>query len=582
MSVPEKSKARALPEYQGGSVYAPGLGSGARLSGEGGRAAAAAAKAAYQADPALQLGKLAQAANNAIQTGIKAYEDYQGAKAQEAFNHYQQEEAKLRAELNTLEGANALGEEGVEARLKKWRSESRASFGGNLGEIAKKLFERHADKLDAGTDAWAIGKVNKENIAWQNSVSEGSILNARNAALEGGDDASLANAMGIMAAEYEKMGARSGWDASYREAKLKDAQKKLLGEMIGNAVEGERLSQAQGLLARHGAALGGKADIFKARIAAKGRELESRAQAQHERQVRKEASNFLAETADLSGAERIKLAQDQYADPKQRELLTAILNGIYTQEAAREKVQAQAKKVQFNAVIDKAAKVAASAELSPEQKYEALLQLREDLPLEMHEKYARQAQNLLNPGRFDDDAAVDEVGERIANGEELNVRAEYGHRLSPQTLDKLTSKAWRENLPQIRTAFKEAAQEWLGDVKNKNAAKEFGFGSTAALWNSFLAQTDADEKRDYARLRKEANDFFKKVKLSQKGLLFNSSVDTIGGLADAWRAGHWKMASISIRLKEQRAIRLHMSFSRRNILSAIHSAPRSWPKPGGQ
>ncbi len=332
MAVPEKARGRALPEYQAGSVYAPGADMRARFSGEAGRVAAAAAQADANA-----LGKLANAANNAIQTGIKAYEKYQGARAQEAFNQYQQEEEKLRAELNTLEGRNALGEDGVEARFQKWRADARARFGGDLGEIAKNLFERHAAKLDAASDAWAIGKVNRENIAWQNTVSEGSILNARNAAIAGGDDASLANAMGVLSAEYDKMAQRSGWDDSFKEAKLRDAKQKLVGEMIGNAISGEKLGNAHGLLSRHGAELGGMADIFKARIAAKGRELQSRAQEQHNRQIRQEANNFLAETADLSGAERMALAQKQFAKPEQREQLTAALNGIFFQENAREK-----------------------------------------------------------------------------------------------------------------------------------------------------------------------------------------------------------------------------------------------------
>lgn len=249
MIIPQKARGGALPEYQGGGApYTPGAGISARLSGEGGRVAAAAVKAAADADASrgAAAANLARAANNAVQIGLKAYGDYESAVAQNAFNQYQQEEMRLRAELGTLQGRNALGDEGVEARLSRWRADARERLGADLGEIGQRMFLRAADNLDAQSDAWATGKVNKENIAFQNSVSEGSILNARNMALENpADEGALARADGIIKAEYERMASRSGWDDAYRDAKYAEARGKLAFDRAAALIDAGDLDAAR-------------------------------------------------------------------------------------------------------------------------------------------------------------------------------------------------------------------------------------------------------------------------------------------------------------------------------------------------
>ncbi len=154
--------------------------------------------------------------------------------------------------------------------------------------------------------------------------------------------------------------------------------------------------------------------------------------------------------------------------------------------------------------------------------------------MEKRSKFDKLATNLLNPGGFDYPRAVDEASERIAAGEDFNVRGEYGARLSPKTLRKLASQNFREKLPSIRTAFDDLAREYVGDAKNKEAAKALGFASVSALWTHFLDQTDADEKRDPAQLQKDLQGFFKKV-LLRKGGFWGDNINTIGGFADTYQ-----------------------------------------------
>ena len=155
LAIPNRARSGALPTYQGGGqLYAPGAGVSVRLPDAGGRLAGEAAQ-----ESARGLENLAKAADQAVQVGINAYEDYQVARAKDAFNKYQQEEMELRARLNTLKGQNALGDEGVEAQLGRWRTGARQRFAEELGtnSVASLMFGRAADRQDAETDAWAIG-----------------------------------------------------------------------------------------------------------------------------------------------------------------------------------------------------------------------------------------------------------------------------------------------------------------------------------------------------------------------------------------------------------------------------------------
>ncbi|MDE7240994.1 hypothetical protein [Desulfovibrio sp.] len=680
MMIPLKPRGGALPEYQGsGAPYVPGSGMGGRLSGEGARVAAAAVKVAAQADAdrGAAVAGLAKAADHAVQVGLKAYGDYESAVAQNAFNHYQQEEMRLRAELNTLEGKNALGEEGVEARLARWRADARERLGAKLGDIGHRMFSRAADKLDAQSDAWAVGKVNKENIAFQNTVSEGSILNARNLALENpGDEAALANAVGIIKAEYERMGARSGWDEGFRDAKFAEVRGKLAFDRASALIAAGDLDAAEraigggtasapgslsernlaaynfgnvkntkgnfvayasrqdGLMGlgerplryanapekgwhaeslldmvkiyapkgdgandpeKYAAFLGSKLGIDpKAKIdfrdpkilaglikwmpvmehgaqrvnisvdeamqaakallagekpnivgeAAKKGEgtvqasgastlLSPAQRAQLQKQLdtmqKKQAvDGFLSSTTNMPVSERLTAWETMYGNnPSKRDVYDAGRQAILHDANARETVRNQMRREKLRA---RCKEMEEAAKLPPEQSYQRMREIGDSLDLEDRPEFYRIADNLRNPGRHDDKLAVLDVSERLEAGEEFDIRAEYGSRLTPATVRKFESKSYKEALPSIMTTFDAKADEWLGVDENKEFAKKFGAGSRSALKALFLSQTDADEKKDAPRLRRELEEFFKNIALVNPGLLYNSDVETAQGL----------------------------------------------------
>lgn len=342
LAIPNRARSGALPTYQGnGQVYAPGAGVSERLSDAGGSLAGEAAQ-----ESARGLANLAKAADRAVQVGINAYEDYQMARARDAFNKYQQEEMELRARLNTLKGQNALGDEGVEAQLGRWRTGARQRFAEELGtnSVASLMFGRAADRQDTETDAWAIGKVDRERTAYANGVDEAAIINATNKAMQDPmNHAAVGEAVGTIRATYESMARRNGWDASYRDAKFGEARQKMFGEMITNAIQAEDLGTARSLLKIHGADLGGLKGTLEARIQAKGRELASRARAEAERARAEAATNmvgqWLVETKGLAPEERaaeLYSRLDGIADMKERARMAGLVNSELAFEKKRD------------------------------------------------------------------------------------------------------------------------------------------------------------------------------------------------------------------------------------------------------
>ena len=342
LAIPNRARSGTLPTYQGnGQAYAPGAGVSARLSDAGGRLAGEAAQ-----ESARGLANLAKAGDRAVQVGINAYEDYQMARARDAFNKYQQEEMELRARLNTLKGQNALGDEGVEAQLGRWRTGARQRFAEELGtnSVASLMFGRAADRQDAETDAWAIGKVDRECTAYANGVDEAAIINATNKAMQDPmNHAAVGEAVGTIRATYESMARRNGWDASYRDAKFGEARQKMFGEMIVNAIQAEDLGTARSLLKIHGADLGGLKGTLEARIQAKGRELASRARAEAERARAEAATNmvgqWLVETKGLAPEERaaeLYSRLDGIADMKERAQMAGLVNSELAFEKRRD------------------------------------------------------------------------------------------------------------------------------------------------------------------------------------------------------------------------------------------------------
>lgn len=253
-------------------------------------------------------------------------------------------------------------------------------------------------------------------------------------------------------------------------------------------------------------------------------------------QKKQDVDGFLATTTNMPAAERLAALEATYGkDPAKREIYDAIRQGIFQDDRAKEAERTMMERDALRANIQKMVQI---ADLPPAQSFQAMRQLREETPLDKRAEFDRIANNLRNPGRNDDPLAIDEITQRQLDGEEFDIRAEYGSRLTPATVQKLQSKAYREALPSIMTTFDATADEWLGVEKNKEFAKKIGAGTRAALKALFLSQTDADEKKDAPRLRREAEDFFKRILLEKPGVIWNSDMETIQGFVPRIISNH--------------------------------------------
>lgn len=253
---------------------------------------------------------------------------------------------------------------------------------------------------------------------------------------------------------------------------------------------------------------------------------------------KKQVNDFLAGTAGLSAPERMALLEEQYGGkPEAREQYDAISKGIMHDVSAQEAIKQFERKERKNSLLKK---MESFADLDPEQSFAKMQEIAQSLPLDERDDFYKAANNLRNPGRHDDPLAVQEITERLLNGEDVYVLAEYGPRLSPATAKKLGNQAYQQALPTIKSAFDDAGNEFFGNSSNKTHAQGMGVPNMTAMWTHFLNQTDADEKMDIPRLRKEAQDFFKPFVLNKSWSAFN--VHTIRGLQDRalkMYAGSW-------------------------------------------
>lgn len=232
MRVPERPGGRIV-HYEGGDTTAtPGRGASARLA----PLSDAAARIGGNDVIGAQIAALGGAVTRAAVAGNALYMDYQRARAQEALNAYQQEAIARQAELDSLQGENALGKQGVQAQLVTWQRDARARLTKELGEPARRFFDLEAAETDARLNAWAVRKTDAENRAWQDSVDKGSILTAQQMAVA--DPSLMGEAAGQIKAALVAMGRRNGWDDSLVAAKFHEAEQGLWKDVTTQQISG--------------------------------------------------------------------------------------------------------------------------------------------------------------------------------------------------------------------------------------------------------------------------------------------------------------------------------------------------------
>lgn len=535
--VPVKAGA-GMPTYQQQQPYpTPGVDTSARLSDS---AAQIYQQGADQQAKGME--KLGQGLEQASKAGYDLYTDYQTSKAKDAWLQYKQGAQKLQAQLGSLAGKDAVDDKnGVVAQLKSWREQARGEISGKLGSMAAGLFDRAASETDATLDAWATGKVHSEAINYGNATSKANISLAQDQAVaDAANPAAFGKQMGVVKAELENMAKRSGYDDAWVQASLQDVQQKTLTQAISDKIAGEQLGTANNMIKAYGPLLGGNADALRARANAKGRELEARARAdaaQAETAALKgKVDAFNSDTAGMSDAEKLDVLDKTYGgDAKNKKVYRAILDDVAYEAGAKADLRNKAQAIRLRGIEDS---LAEAAKGTPEESFQKTREVVQGLPLEDRPKALKIADNFRAANMSeaginikDDPLAYDEATRRLAAGEDVNIDAEYGARLSKKSRDRFKNETFRSALPTIETAFKVEASTWMG-AHAAQAKSALGNGGTESLWKRFLDQTNADEKKDPARLRQEARDFFKAVTLEAG--FFGRDKKTIQGLQNIY------------------------------------------------
>ena len=459
--------------------------------------------------------EMARAGIQITEVGIREYVKDQSTAVAAALNDYRRqlnEEKERFTQENKGKDAVNAGE-----HFDTFARETAKPLADQFSGRAREMFLRDAAAtgLHFTEQGQAYGRREKE--AWQKSVFEGDMSETLNAIA--GDPGNVEFVQQSLAELKQRMvDMTPGLDHRAMEA---DLNRKVAGVTIDALLAKDNVGGAREAFGQYRELLGAAAPQFEARIRAKGRELESRART---RQV----NDFLTATSELDPVERLQLAEQRFGkDPARRAQYDAACSGIMHMAKMKEQMEDFTARQQLKQMAGEMEEI---AKLPPAESYAKFLEMQEKVPLNMRETYWKMANNLRNPGRNNDPYAVNDITERLARGEEFDIRAEYGSRLTPAMVKKLENDAYKEAFPSIKTAFDDTANVWLADDKNKKHGGELGADSAKELWTRFLAQTDADEKKDYVRLRREAEEFFKKVTLERSGLLFSKDVNTIQGL----------------------------------------------------
>lgn len=461
-----------------------------------------------------------RAGRQITEVGIREYVRDQSTAVAAALNDYRRQLSEERERYTTEnKGQDAVN---AGAHFDAFAREAAAPLAERFSGRFREMFQRDAAAtgLHFAEQGQAYGR--REKAAWEKSVFEGDMSQTLDAIANDPGNAEFVQ-QSLAELKQRMVAMTPGLDHRAMEA---DLNRKVAGVTIDALLAKDNVGGASGALSQYRELLGAAAPQYEARIRAKGRELESRARSQ-------QVNNFLFATSNMDALERMALAEEQFGkDPARKAQYDAIRSGIMHEEKAREDMERfVAKKRRQDLFKD----VEELYRLPSEQRYAEIKKRGETLPLEERNDFYKAVNNVMNSAEYSDPEAVNEITERINNGENFPIQAEYGDRVSRKDIAKFTKQQFREALPTIKNAFDAAAYEWLGDDKSKDAAKKLGYSTPSALWTLFLDSTDADEKHDAVRLTKEADEFFKRVILNESRTLWaDKEIQTISGLAGSY------------------------------------------------
>lgn len=474
--VPTTQPGSRMPQYNQQQLPAtPGADVSARLSDSAGQIIS---QGADQQTKGLEM--LGRGMQQAAKAGYDLYGDYQTTKAKEAWLTYKQDATVKRAELGRMQGKDAIDpDKGIEAQMAAWRTERRQALMKDLGGPAASMFDTAAKDIDSSMDAWAIDKVNTERLNYENKTSEAHISLLQDEAMTlAANPALFGEKMGAVEGELKAIAGRSGLDETWTKAKFQEIQQKTLTQTISDSIAGEQLGKANAMIKAYGPMLGGAAEGLRARSAAKGRELQSRAEDQEEKAKSRTALNTARSLMDAYGGDTQQalaaIAQNTSSVEDRLRITSSYMTLRNIDDAAQAQVKQEKAITDQNNILaqiktagsDPATLNAIVAEAAPEHKQFALV-------------HAEQALG-KQPPAFSEPQAWAAANAAILNGERYEIVAgRYAGRLAKTDMqelktlagkeDKQNEKEWKSYFDRIWSASSHARISDTADrAQNKN------------------------------------------------------------------------------------------------------------------
>ena len=289
------------------------------------------------------LHEMARAGMQITEVGIREYVKDQSTAVAAALNDYRRQLNEERERYTT----ENKGQDAVNAgeHFDTFARETAKPLAEKFSGRAREMFLRDAAAtgLHFTEQGQAYGRREKE--AWQKSVFEGDMSETLNAIAGDPGNAEFVQ-QSLTELKQRMVDMTPGLDHRAMEA---DLNRKVAGVTIDALLARDNVGGAREAFGQYRELLGAAAPQFEARIRAKGRELESRAQAESERRANETAlsgiSAVLADTAGMSDEERNAAVFEviaQEPDRKRRNAMLRVAHDELAFESTRRKAQSAA------------------------------------------------------------------------------------------------------------------------------------------------------------------------------------------------------------------------------------------------
>lgn len=208
---------------------------------------------AFGAEQGEQLQQAGQVLNVVGDNIEKAREQKAISDGMDAANDLQERAMKKQQELQQRAGKDATG---IQAEMTKWHDEQQAELTGKLKDPdAQAIFQRNAQKVKLRDMDWAGGYEKQQGDIYHEVTMKTGIENASNAALMNPTRDNVTASIGEIRSYYGELAHRKGYDADWVTANTRQAEQKIHGDILQNAIDQDAVGSVSAYVKEFGDSL---------------------------------------------------------------------------------------------------------------------------------------------------------------------------------------------------------------------------------------------------------------------------------------------------------------------------------------